>query len=364
MASEQMSRALALAAQAEHRTSPNPMVGAVLVGDDGVLGEGYHRLAGELHAEAAALAAAGARARGATVYVTLEPCSHQGRTPPCADALVSAGVRRVVAATEDPDPRVRGEGVARLRAAGIEVEVGDGADQAEALNRRWLAARRQGRPVLALKFAMTLDGKIATRSRQSRWITGEAARLEAHRLRQAYDAVAVGAGTVIEDDPELTARLPDGTPATRQPLRVVVDGALRLRPGARILDPSLPGRTLVATTARALRERGGELRDSGAWVEAFDEQGAIPVPDLLALLARNGASSVLIEGGGELAWSAVRSGLVDHVYAFVAPRLVGGASAPTAVGGEGFAELDQALRLELTSVHRLGEDVLIEAVPS
>src|SRR5438094_4772258 len=245
-ASPHMARALGLAAEAQHRNSPNPMVGAVIVNRGEVVGQGLHHQAGGPHAEIEALRAAGEGARGATVYVTLEPCCHEGRTAPCADALIAAGVARVVAAREDPDPRVRGRGLRRLRDAGVEVEVGDGAEAAAALNPRWLGARRQDRPFTALKFAASLDGKIATGARHSRWITGEEARVEAHRLRAAYDAVAVGARTVIEDDPLLTAREAGGEPAPRQPLRVVVDGRLRITPAARALDRALPGGAVVA----------------------------------------------------------------------------------------------------------------------
>jgi diaminohydroxyphosphoribosylaminopyrimidine deaminase/5-amino-6-(5-phosphoribosylamino)uracil reductase len=280
------------------------------------------------------------------------------------DAVVTAGIAKVVAALEDPDPRVSGMGVERLRAAGIEVELGDGMEEAQRLNRRWLAVKRVGRPFVALKFAMTLDGKIATAGRQSRWITGEAARAEAHRLRQAYDAIAVGVNTVLEDDPLLTAREPDGSLAPRQPLRVVVDGRLRIKPGARVLDAVLPGRTVVATTAEAFRERGQPLLDDGVWVEKFDAVDTIAIEALLGFVGAQGATSLLIEGGGELAWSAVAAGMVDYVYAFVAPVLVGGATAPTPVAGPGFGELEEALRLKFANLMRFDDDILVEARPA
>jgi diaminohydroxyphosphoribosylaminopyrimidine deaminase/5-amino-6-(5-phosphoribosylamino)uracil reductase len=361
-ASPNMRRALALARQAKHQASPNPMVGAVLVRDGRVVGDGYHRRAGGPHAEIVALQQAGEQAAGATLYVTLEPCSHQGRTGPCTTALLRAGVSRVVAAMQDPDPRVSGEGLARLRAAGVRVQVGDGAEEAEAINRRWLLSRRAGRAFVALKYAATLDGKIATRGGQSRWITGDAARRETQVLRQAYDAVAVGAGTVIADDPELTARSTTDRRLRRQPLRVVVDGRLRVSPRARVFDPSLPGRALVATTRRAARRRGKAFESLGVEVRAFKGADRIPILPLLELLADEGVNSVLVEGGGDLAWSFCSSGAVDRVYAFTAPTLVGGQQAPTAVDGQGFPDLARALHLEFVNTRTLGDDVLLEAV--
>ena len=306
------------------------MVGAVIVRGDRVAGEGHHRRAGGAHAEVLALRDAGERARGGTMYVTLEPCAHHGRTGPCADAIIAAGVAEVVVATRDPDPRVSGKGVARLRAAGVRVRLGDGARGAERLNHRWLSARRQGRPFLALKYAASLDGKIATSDGSSTWITGPAARAEAHRLRAAYDAIAVGAGTVIKDDPQLTARGAGDRPAARQPLRVVVDGRLRIPAGARVLDPALPGRAVVVTTPEAFERRGARFLRRGVDVRTIKAApgGRIAAADLLRLLAAEGIASVLVEGGGDLSWSMVEGGVVDQVYAFVAPRLLGGRDAP------------------------------------
>ncbi len=359
-----MSRALALARKARFQTSPNPMVGAVLVSDGAVLGDGFHRRAGGAHAEIIALSRAGARARGATLYVSLEPCSHHGRTGPCTSAIIAAGVARVVVAMRDPDPRVNGNGVKELRAQGIAVEVGDGAREAEALNQRWLLSRRSGRPFVGLKFAASLDGKIAARGGDARWITGAEARRRGHLLRQAYDAVAVGAGTVIADDPELTARPAGSNPSGRQPLRVVVDGRLRVAPGARVFNGDLPGRSLLATTAAADRRRGRKLRQSGVDIRAYPGEGRIDIVGLLQSLAAEGVSSVLVEGGGDLGWSFVSSGAVDQVYAFLAPKLVGGRDAVPAVGGEGFADLAGALQLRFVSRRVLGDDVLLEAVPA
>ena len=362
--SPQMSRALALAQKARYQTSPNPMVGAVLVRDGEVVGEGYHRRAGAAHAEIAALNKAGPLARGATMYVTLEPCSHHGRTGPCTEPLLAAGVTRVVAAMRDPDPRVSGSGLRWLKAHGIRVELGDGARAAAGLNRRWLLSRRAGRPFVALKYATSLDGKIAARGGDSRWVTGPAARRQTHLLRSLYDAIAVGASTIIADDPELTARSSSGRRLGRQPVRVVVDGRLRVSPGARVFDPQLPGRSLVATTGAAARHHGKSLRASGVDVRSFAGARQIEILPLLEALAAEGVTSILVEGGGELGWSFVASGTVDHVYAFVAPKLVGGASATTPVDGEGFPDLAGALQLRFVDSRPLGDDILLEAVPA
>jgi diaminohydroxyphosphoribosylaminopyrimidine deaminase/5-amino-6-(5-phosphoribosylamino)uracil reductase len=338
------------------------MVGAVLVRDGKVVGEGYHRRAGGPHAEIVALKQAGDLAAGATLYVTLEPCSHHGRTGPCAVALGRAGVSRVVAAMRDPDPRVSGAGLAGLKAGGVRVQVGDGAQEAEAINRRWLLSRRAGRAFVGLKYAATLDGKIAAGNGQSRWITGEAARRETHALRQAYDAVAVGAGTVIADDPELTARSAAGKRLLRQPVRVVIDGRLRVSPEARVFDPGLPGRALVATTTRAAKRRARDFESRGVEVRAFEGTDRIQILPLLEQLVDEGVNSVLVEGGGDLDWSFCASGAVDRVYAFIAPKLVGGYQAPTPVDGTGFPDLAHALKLEFVNTRPVGDDMLLEAV--
>ncbi len=321
-----MRRALGLAARADDRTSPNPMVGAIVVDREGRLaGEGWHRHPGAAHAEAEALAAAGTRARGATVYVTLEPCPHHGRTPPCADALIAAGVERVFVATQDPDVRVAGTGLARLRQAGVEVVEGTLQLEARRLNRAYLTHRTTGRPLVTAKFAAGLDGRIASRTGDSRWITGEAARTHAHGLRARHDAILVGSGTVLADDPELSARLP----GARQPLKVVLDARGR-----------------VPTTARALR--GRHIVDSGR-----------DLPGLMRRLAEMGVLSLLVEGGGAVHGSFFDQDLVDRVYAYLAPLVIGGQAAVPSVGGRGPAELVAALRLTEVEVKRLGRDVVI-----
>lgn len=354
-----MDRALRLAEQGVGLTSPNPMVGAVLLRDERPVGEGTHLRAGGPHAEAAALAAAGPAARGATCYVTLEPCAHFGRTPPCADALVRAGVSRVVAAVGDPHPEVDGRGLARLRAAGVTVTVGVREVQARALNRAFFCAVTGGRPHVTLKAAMTLDGKIASADGTSRWITGEEARLEAHRLRFAADAVLVGIGTVLADDPQLTVRHP-GLPS-KEPLRVVVDSRLRIPAEARVLRSGDPRRVLVACVAPAPPGPAAALRAGGARVlELPGEGGRVDLRALLEALRALDVIAVLVEGGGELGGAFAEAGLVDRVAFFVAPRLLGGREAPGPLGGRG-RPLKDALALADIATRRLGEDLLVEA---
>jgi diaminohydroxyphosphoribosylaminopyrimidine deaminase/5-amino-6-(5-phosphoribosylamino)uracil reductase len=356
--SEHMNRALRLAARARHATSPNPMVGAVVVRGGAVVGEGFHRRAGGPHAEVAALRQAGSKARGATLYVTLEPCSFQGRTGACSDAVLAAGVSRVVVAHRDPYPRVDGRGIKRLREAGVEVVVGDGEAEARDLNAAWMRALAARRPFVAIKYAATLDGKIASTSGDARWITGERARAETHRLRGAYDAVLVGANTVIADNPQLNHR--SARPG-RQPLRVVVDGRLRTDPAARVHERGDGGGSVVLAAASAAPARMARFTRLGVDVEVLPS--ASPTgSELLGALGARGVTSVLVEGGGELAWSFVREGLVDRVYAFFGPLALGGRAAPTPVGGDGFERLSEAIKLEIVNLRRLGPDVLVEAV--
>lgn len=353
-----MDRALDVAARGIGLTAPNPVVGAVLVRHNAVVGEGGHRHAGAPHAEAVALSAAGTRARGATCYVTLEPCAHHGRTPPCADALIVAGVSRVVVACGDPNPLVDGRGLARLRSAGIEVTIGVREAEARALNRGFFCFVTRGRPHVTLKSALTLDGKIAGADGTSRWITGEAARAEAHRMRFAADAVLVGVGTVLQDDPELTVRFP-GLPA-KEPFRVVADSRLRTPPRARLLEAGQASRVVIACVAPAPTEPAARLRARGVRVLALPgDAGRVDLGALLVALARLDVMAVLAEGGAELGGALVDQGLVDRVAFFVAPRLLGGRSAPGPVGGTGRA-LKEALSLVDVTVRRIGEDLLIE----
>jgi diaminohydroxyphosphoribosylaminopyrimidine deaminase / 5-amino-6-(5-phosphoribosylamino)uracil reductase len=306
-----------------------------------------------------ALDAAGRAASGSTCYVTLEPCAHFGRTAPCADALLRAGVSRVVAAVEDPHRMVAGRGLARLRDAGVVVTVGVREAEARRLNRGFFCVMTEGRPHVTLKTAMTLDGKIAAVDGVSRWITGEAARLEAHRLRFVADAVLVGVGTVLADDPQLTVRHP-GLPA-KEPLRVVVDSRLRVPIGARVLRAGDPARAVVACVAPAPSDQAAVLRARSVRVlELPGDAGRVDLRALLDALCAMDVNALLVEGGGELGGALAEAGLVDRVAFFVAPRLVGGAAAPGPLGGRG-RPLKEALPLVDVTTRRIGDDLLVEA---
>jgi len=354
-----MSRALELAALGRGLVSPNPMVGAVIVRDGRVVGEGWHEGPGTPHAEVRALAAAADQARGATLYCTLEPCDHVGRTPPCTSAIVRSGLAEAIVATADPNPIVDGRGFERLRAAGIHVEVGVSGDASRRLNAAFERHVVTGMPHVTLKSAASLDGKTAARDGSSKWITGEAARGDVQRLRAASDAVVVGAGTVIADDPALTVR--DPSYRGRAPLRVVVDAAGRVGADGRAFDASAP--TLVATTARAGRATVDAWTASGADVVSFDPDptDGVCLPQLLAHLGKRDVQGVVVEGGATLAWSFVRESLVDRVVLYLAPKLVGGAEAPGVLMGEGFAPIDEAATLSIVSVERIGDDLRVEA---
>lgn len=322
----------------------------MLVRDGRVVGEGHHRRAGEAHAEVVALERAGARARGATLYVTLEPCAHQGRTPPCVDALIAAGIARVVACHRDPDPRTAGRGFAALEEAGIAVEVGERAAEAIDLNLPFLVSTVFGRPAVTLKWAATLDGRIATAAGESRWITGASARRAALELREEHDAILVGVGTVIADDPLLTRRL---HLAEGPILRVVLDRRLRIPSGSRLLAGGGPVLVYTEVAEAAARER---FVRSGVEVARLESVGPESV---LADLARRGVRSVLVEGGAGAAGAFVDAGLWDRVEVFLAPRLVGGSSALGAIGGRGVDRLLDAAALERARVARRGADFWI-----
>jgi len=324
------------------------MVGAVILDSAGELaGEGYHKGAGGPHAEQDALEAAGDQAQDGTLYVNLEPCSHAHRTPSCADAIIQAGLRRVVISMSDPDERMRGAGIARLQAAGIETLVGIHEERALLLNEFYVKHRLTGRPFVSAKFAMSLDGKIATRTGESRWITGEEARLHGHRLRHIHDAILVGVNTVLADDPELSARI-EGDDA-RQPLRVILDSQLRTRMSARAVGPN----TLIATT------RPGRMGAAEVIKLPAAPDGRVALPALLDELGKRGVLSLLVEGGSEVHASFFTSGLVDKVHAYVAPRLIGGREAPGPVGGAGVDRLAEAILLSGMDSTRLGPDLLI-----
>jgi diaminohydroxyphosphoribosylaminopyrimidine deaminase / 5-amino-6-(5-phosphoribosylamino)uracil reductase len=351
-----MAEALRLARRGLGRTSPNPAVGAVVVSGGKIVGRGFHRRAGGPHAEIFALREAGPRARGATLYVTLEPCCHVGRTGPCVEAVCESGVARVVVGSLDPNPRVRAKGVAQLRRRGVRVDRGVRELECRELNRDFEKYITTGLPFVVLKLAATLDGRIATASGDSKWVTGEAARRRVHELRNRLDAVLVGSQTVLADDPELTCRIRGG----RDPLRVVLDGRLRASLSARVfrVDPS---RTRLYTLAdrgakaRALVRRGVIVRRGGG-----DRAGSLR--RVLLDLARSGIKSVLIEGGGAVAARALRERLVDRMAVFLAPKIVGCEGRP-AIGELGIRRMADGIRLADRTVEVLGEDVLVEGRP-
>lgn len=350
--SAMMLRCLELAAKALGQTSPNPLVGAVVVQNGEVVGEGFHPRAGEPHAEVFALKAAGERARGSTIYVSLEPCNHYGRTPPCSEGLINAGVSKVVVGMVDPNPLVAGGGIARLRAAGIEVVVGVEEAACQRLNEGFIHRILYQRPLGILKYAMTLDGKIATTSGHSAWVTNQDARAQVHRLRAACDAVIIGGNTVRQDNPDLTSHNCD----THNPLRVVMSRSLNLPEQARLWD-TRKAPTLVLTEVGSSQTFQNMLREKG--VEVLEFKSLTP-EQVMTHLYERGFCSVLWECGGILAASAIAQGAVQKIMAFIAPKIIGGNHAPTPVGDLGLTSMTQALPLEQVSWRIIGSDCLVE----
>jgi diaminohydroxyphosphoribosylaminopyrimidine deaminase/5-amino-6-(5-phosphoribosylamino)uracil reductase len=352
-----MNRALELAARGRGSVEPNPLVGAVVVFNGAVVGEGWHEKFGQAHAEVNALRQAGERARGATLYVTLEPCGHFGKTPPCTEAVVGAGVRRVVSAMLDPFPQVAGQGASRLREAGIVVEVGVGEAAARQLNAPYLKRLRTGRPWVHAKWAMTLDGKIATRTGQSKWVTGEAARRRVHELRGRMDAIVIGRGTLLADNPLLTARPPGPRTATRVVLSATGEG---IPASCRLLETAADAPVLVVTQDSSV-ERFTLWRTRGAEVLGLPggPAGGLDVKSVLTELGRRGMTNVLVEGGAGTLGGFLDAGEINEVHAFIAPKVFGGSAALSPVGGLGIADLDKALRVSDWRVERLGDDLLI-----
>lgn len=353
-----MKLALRLAAKGAGWVSPNPMVGAVVVKDGQIVGKGFHRKVGLPHAEVEALRTAGAAGRGADLYVTLEPCNHQGRTPPCTQAILAAKVRRVIIASRDPNPQVTGGGAEFLADQGVAITLGMLEDEARRLNQAWFHWTATGRPWIIAKAACSLDGRIATATGESQWLTAETARAFGHRLRHQVDAILVGIGTVIADNPRLTARLPRGR--SRDPIRIVLDSRLRLPLTARLVQIDSPAPTWVATTSQAPSDMLHALEDHGVQVMVLPaEAGRVSLAALLQCLGERQVQSVLVEGGAETLGAFFDQSLVRQFYFFYAPKVLGGVKAPGMVGGQGVAHLGEAHIARNLTYRRLGEDLLI-----
>ncbi len=352
--------ALEEAAKGLGRTSPNPVVGAVLVKSGRIIARGYHKKAGTAHAEVVALEAAGSKAKGADLYTTLEPCDHYGRTPPCSLAILEAGVRRVICASADPNPQVSGKGVARLRRAGVKVLTGVLKEEADTLNRPFFKVMRTKLPWVTLKAAVTLDGKLATATGDSRWVTGEPARAWVHRLRDAVDVILVGANTVRIDDPKLTTRLPGG--GGKDALRVVVDSHLRLSPSYTIFTQRSPARTVIATLEDPEGRKARPFLAQGVEVwQVRQKAGLVDLKALLRRIAKNGLNHVLVEGGADMYGSFLRGHLADALALFLAPKLIGSPGLSWA-GDLGVKEMAQAVSVSDLTFERHGEDVLLQAL--
>ena len=353
-----MRQALAIARYATGRTSPNPMVGAVILRDGRIVGQGWHRKAGTPHAEINALQQAGELARGATMYVTLEPCSHHGRTGPCADAVIAAGIKKVVVAMNDPNPLVAGQGIGKLREAGIEVVEGVLAAEAAKLNEvfiKWISTKL---PFVVLKSAMSLDGKIAAHTGHSQWITGPESRQRVQELRDSYDAILVGIGTVLADNPSLTTRL---SYKGKNPIRIIIDSMARTPLDAQVVTDGLAP-TIIVVTPDAPQERVNALREQGIEILFVElKEKGVDLRQTFEVLARREITSILIEGGASINGSVMEEQLVDKIYWFIAPKIIGGQGALGPVGGQGVTDVNQAHLFEDMTMEPIGQDLLISA---
>ena len=363
-----MGLALELAKRGMGWTSPNPMVGAVLVKDGAVIGRGWHRRCGGLHAEREALADCTCSPAGATLYVTLEPCCHQGRQPPCTDAILEAGIARVVVGSGDPNPLVAGRGLDILRARGVRVDTGVLQGACDALNRVFFHYIQSGRPYVVLKYAMTMDGKIAAYTGNSRWITGEAARQNVHRDRNRYTAIMAGIGTVLADDPLLTCRIPEG----KNPTRIIADTHLQIPLDAQIVKTAREVPTILAVGMRDTSapdaqaetdSKAAALQEAGCQIlfVPTGEDGHLYLPSLMEKLGSMGIDSILLEGGSRLNWSALSAGQVHLLQAYLAPKLLGGDTARGPIGGIGYPNPEDCVRLSAPTIRRFGEDILLES---
>ena len=357
-----MNIALDLAQMGKGMTSPNPMVGAVVVRDGKIVGKGWHKKAGTPHGEAIALEKAGAKAEGGTLYVNLEPCCHTDKlTPPCTEAVIKSKVAKVVIGMVDPNPKVSGKGVEALKKAGVEVVVGILQERCERLNQVFTKYISTGMPFVTMKIAQTLDGKIATATGESKWITGVEARKFGHTLRNYADAIVVGIGTVLRDDPSLTTRLEEN-PSSRDPNRVILDSRLRIPPDAKVLNVDSKATTYVATTVAAPTQKMKEIKAKGAEILIIDEaeEGMLNLVMLMEELARMGMTNILFEGGARVNSEALRSGIIDKAMFFIAPKLLGGDDAKGSIGGKSPESLSDAVPLSEIHYTRLGDDLLIE----
>lgn len=352
-----MRLALALAEKGRGAVAPNPMVGAVIVKDGRIIGEGCHERYGQAHAEVNAFASVTEDVEGATIYVTLEPCSHYGKTPPCADLIIQKKVGRVVVGALDPNPLVSGRGIQRIQAAGIEVESGVLADESRQLNEVFMKFITEKQPFVVLKVAMSLDGKIATRTGESKWISGEVSREQVHRERGYLTGIMVGINTVLKDNPHLTARLP----GSKNPTRIVVDSQLRIPMDAKVLQQQSEAPTILLTTKRADQEKAARLAEKGVTVLTLPERdGRVDLQEAMKELGQRNIDSILLEGGATLNYSALEAGIVDKVQVYIAPKIIGGANSPTPVGGKGIERLSEAFPVERIASRMIGEDLLIE----
>ena len=352
-----MELALSLAEKAVGKTSPNPMVGAVIVKDGKIIGEGYHHFCGDLHAERDALKNCKESPQGADMYVTLEPCCHVGRQPPCVEAIIEAGIKRVFVGSPDPNPLVAGKGIEILRSHGIEVVEDVEREKCDKLNEVFLHYIKNKMPYVVLKYAESLDGKIACHTGDSRFVTGEEARKHVHQLRNRYRAIMVGINTVLADDPLLTCRIENG----RNPVRIICDSALKTPIKSKVAATASEAATVIATCCED-KERYKPYEEKGCHVLLVKgEDGKVDLKLLFKILGENGIDSILVEGGGTLNWSVVKTGLVSKVYTYIAPKLIGGKDAPTALKGEGFSKMSEVLILKTASVKKIGEDILIES---
>ena len=351
-----MKRVLRLAEKGRGKTSPNPMVGAILVKDGRIVAEGYHAKAGEPHAEIIALRKTGKDAKEATLYLNLEPCTHYGKTPPCAPVVIEAGVRRAVIGMEDPNPLVKGRGVEALKRAGLDVYVGILEKECRRLNEAFCKYILNKEPFLILKVVATLDGKIATRKGESQWISGEASRRFVHRLRDQVDGVIVGIGTVLKDDPMLTARVKGG----KDPYRIILDSRLRIPENAKVIEIS-PSKTIVATTELAPGEKVERLEKKGVRVLILDsKKGRVDLKPCLFKLGEMGMMSLLVEGGSQLNGSFLDEGLIDKIFLFLSPKLIGDPQALGMFDGHGVTSLKEAIPLNELKIRRIGGDLLLE----